>query len=99
MWLWNLLNKKSISVEKLRFTEAEKNNCPHIYVALIAGGSVVKNPPADEGNTGSTAGSGRPLGNPLQYYCVENPTDRGDWQATYSPWGHKKSDMTELLST
>ena len=25
--------------------------------------------------------------------------DRGAWQATYSPWGHKESDMTERLST
>ena len=21
-------------------------------------------------------------GNPLQYFCLENPMDRGDWQAT-----------------
>ena len=25
--------------------------------------------------------------------------DRGAWRATYSPWGHKGSDMTEQLST
>ena len=31
-------------------------------------------------------------GNPLQYSHLENPKDRG---ATYSPWGHKESDMTE----
>ena len=24
--------------------------------------------------------------------------DRGDWQATCSPWGHKESDMTERLT-
>ena len=23
------------------------------------------------------------------------PMDRGAWQATVSPWGHKESDMTE----
>ena len=34
-------------------------------------------------------------GYPLQYACLENPRDRGSWQATYSPWGHKDSDMTE----
>jgi len=33
-------------------------------------------------------------GNPLQYSCLENPMDRGPWQATYSPWGRKESDMT-----
>ena len=65
MWLWNLLNKKSIFVEKLRFTEAEKKNSPHIYIGLSPGGSVVKNAPVNEENTGSTTGSGRPLGIPL----------------------------------
>ena len=30
----------------------------------------------------------------LQYSCLENSMDRGDWQA-YSPWGHKETDMTE----
>ena len=24
-------------------------------------------------------------GNPLQYSCLEDPMDRGTWQATYSP--------------
>ena len=48
----------------------------------------VKNPPASTGDlrhTGSIPGSGRsPAGghsNPLQYSCLENPTDRGAWQA------------------
>ena len=27
--------------------------------------------------------------NPLQYFCLGNPMDRGAWQATYSPWAHK----------
>ena len=35
------------------------------------------------------------IGYPLQYSCLENPTDQGAWQG-YSPWGHKESDMTEL---
>ena len=25
--------------------------------------------------------------------------DRGAWQATYSPWAHKESDMTKQLTT
>ena len=32
-------------------------------------------------------------GNPLQYYCLENPMDRGTWQATV--YGVAESDMTE----
>ena len=50
---------------------------------------VVKNLPANAGDArdlGSIPGSGRSLGggqsNPFQYSCLENPTDRGAWQAT-----------------
>ena len=53
------------------------------------GGSTVKNLPASSGDTGdghSVPASGRSPGgsngNPLQYSCLENPTDRGAWQAT-----------------
>jgi len=38
-------------------------------------------------------------GNILQYSCLENSMDRRAWQAIYSPWGHKESDMTEQLTT
>ena len=50
---------------------------------------VVKNPPVKAGDirdAGSIPGSGRSPGgghgNPLQYSCLENPIDRGAWQAT-----------------
>ena len=33
-------------------------------------------------------------GNSLQYSCLENPMDRGDWRG---PWGRKESDTTEQL--
>ena len=63
---------------------------------------MVNNPPVnarDIRDTGSIPGSGRHPGgghdNPLQGSCLENPMDRGAWQATLSPWGHKESDMTE----
>ena len=49
----------------------------------------VKDPPAGAGdlrNAGSIPESEKYLGegngNPLQYSCVENPMDRGTWQAT-----------------
>ena len=32
----------------------------------------------------------RLTGNPLQYSCLENPTDRGAWWATYSLWGSQR---------
>ena len=50
------------------------------------GGSVVKKPPAKTGDVGLIPGLGRSPrqgnGNPLQYPCLENPMDRGAWQAT-----------------
>ena len=30
-------------------------------------------------------------GNPLQYFCLEHPMDRGAW--SHSPWGHKELDL------
>ena len=42
---------------------------------------------------GRSPGGGH--GNPLQYSCLENPMDRGAWQAMYSPWDHKQSNTTE----
>ena len=64
---------------------------------------VVKNPPDDAGDmrdvglipqSGRSPGEGN--GNSLQHSCLENPMDRGAWQATV----HRvtESDMTELLS-
>ena len=39
--------------------------------------------------------------NLLQYSCLENPMDRGDWLLSgdsHSLWCHKRSDMTEQLA-
>ena len=53
------------------------------------GGAVVKNPPANVGDTrdvdlipgwGRSPGGGN--GSPPQYPCLENPIDRGAWRAT-----------------
>ena len=53
------------------------------------GGTNGRNLPADAGDIrdkSSIPGSGRSPGgghgNPLQYSCLENPMDRGAWQAT-----------------
>ena len=52
------------------------------------GGSVVKNPPTNAGDTGDLGSSSRSgkspgegNGNPLQYSCLENPRDGGAWWA------------------
>ena len=50
---------------------------------------MVKNLPASAGDIrdadsvpGSGWSSGEGNGNPLEYSCLENPVDRGTWQAT-----------------
>ena len=52
----------------------------------FAGGSVVKNLPANAGDPGLIPGLGRSPGggngNSLQYSCLENHMDRGAWWAT-----------------
>ena len=49
------------------------------------GGSVVRNRPANAGDSGLIPGSGRSPGeengNPLQYSCLGNLMDRGTWRA------------------
>ena len=49
-------------------------------------GSVAKDLPANAGDVGSIPESGKSPGegngNPLQYPCLESPTDRGAWWAT-----------------
>ena len=65
------------------------------------GGSVVKNPPANAGDVNSIPelgrSSGERNGNPLQYSCLENSTDRGAWWATVHGV-MKESDMTKQLN-
>ena len=78
--------------DRLRQAEAKwsENSSPHLQI-VIPGSchAVVKNPPAsagDAGDVGSIPGSGRfpggGNGNPLHYSCLDNPKDRGTWQAT-----------------
>ena len=66
------------------------------------GGSYSKESACSMGDLGSIPALGRSPGgghgNPLQYSCLENPHGLRNW-AGYSPWGHKKSDTTERLST
>ena len=84
----------------------KKQNTEFKILSLLPGGTVVKNPHANAGNTGdkgSIPGSGRCHGvgndNPLHYSYLENSMGRGAWWGSpYSPWGHKESDMTERLS-
>ena len=68
---------------------------------------VVKNPPANAGglrDTGLIPGlersPGGGHGNPLQYSRLENPTERGAWQATVHQShrvGHDSSNLARIL--
>ena len=70
------------------------------------GNTVVKKPPANAGDarnvyslpeSGRCPGGGN--GNPLQYPCLENPMERGSWQATVhgvAKSGTQLSDHTRI---
>ena len=66
---------------------------------------VVKNVPTNAGDvrdTGSIPGSGRSPGeghsNPLQYSCLENPTDRGAWWAIVHRAPKSRTQLSDFHS-
>ena len=66
------------------------------------GGSVVKNPLANEGDTRDTGflpGSGRSPGegnsNPLQYSCLEDLMDREAWRATVHGVANSQTQLSD----
>ena len=58
----------------------------HVGMTGFLSASAVKDQSASAGDAGSAPGSGRSPGeghgNPLQYYRMKNPVDRGAWRAT-----------------
>ena len=62
------------------------------------GGSRSKESACNAGDLGSVPGLGKYRGdgngNPLQYSCLENPMDRGAWQATVH--GVRKESDTKI---
>ena len=63
---------------------------------------MVKNLPANAEDAGSIPGSGRSPregnGNPLQYSCLENPMDRGAWQASIHGVAKSPTQLSEHAS-
>ena len=64
---------------------------------------VVKNPPAHAGDLrdvslipGSGRSPGGQHGNALQYSCLENPMDRGDWQTTVHRVAKSQTRLNDL---
>ena len=66
--------------------EARDNRIAYCVGLGFPGGLAVKNPPASAGDMSLIPRSGRSSGegngNPLQYFCLGNPMDRGAWRAT-----------------
>ena len=67
---------------------------------------MVKNPPANAGDTRDVAsipGLGRfPAegnGNPFQYSCLENPMGRGAWQATAHRVAKSQTPLKQLSTS
>ena len=67
------------------------------------GGSVVRTPPANVGDVSLILGSERSPeegnGNPLQYYCLGNPKDRGAWWATVHGVTKNQTQLSHLICT
>ena len=89
-------------LQSLGCKESDTTERLHLYLHLqfnsgFPGGSEVKASAWNAGDLGSIPGSGRPLGegngNPLQYFCLENPRDRGNWPASVRGVA-KESDKT-----
>ena len=76
-------------------------NFPTRTVGSFPDGSYGKESTCNGGDMDSIPGSRRPSGEgngtPLQYSCLENPTDRGAWGL--QSLGCKEWDTTEWLST
>ena len=66
------------------------------------GVSDVKASASNVGDPGSIPGSGRSPGegngNPLQYSCLENPMDRGAWQATVHGVAKSQTRLSDFTS-
>ena len=70
-----------------------------VHLMGFPGGSVVKNPPADAGDTGSIPGSGRSPGegngDPLQSSRLGNPMDRGAWWAAIHGVAESRTQLSD----
>ena len=65
---------------------SSSSSSTHIIIVYLPRRLSGKESACNAGDTGSIPGSGRSPGegngNPLQYYCLGNPMDRGAWGAT-----------------
>ena len=75
----------NLSLKTREIKDVSMNFKPQKLTRGFSSGSVVKESACNVGVAGSILGLGRSPGgghdNPLRYSCLENPVDRGDWQA------------------
>ena len=74
--------------------------CIYIYIYKgFSGSSAGKEFTCNAGDLGSILGLGRSPGkgngNPLQYSCLENPTDRGAWRATVHGVAKSRTQLSD----
>ena len=94
------MNKQNVvrTYNRILFSLKKEGNSAIYYMDefLRKASQVAKSPPA---NAGSIPGSGRYSGGrnsiPLQYSCLENPTDTGAWRATV----HRYAESTTAEAT
>ena len=110
----SLLSRRLNSIYRSKYFTQNRNlsllTSQYLYI-VYPGGTVVKNPPANAGDAGSIPGSGRSFGggngSPLQCSYLDNPMDRGSWQAVVrrfakgwtwlSDWAHThRGNICEL---
>ena len=104
VWIWRVSDLSVHKCEHMCFNEyANISMCEHVQAFQVV--LVVKNLPAsarDATDASSIPGSGRSSGkgngNPLQYSCLENPMDRGAWQATVNRVAQSQTQL-KWLST
>ena len=81
---------------------ADMNLILHTPSTGIPGGSEDKASACNAGDPGSIPGLGRSSGegngNPLQYFCLENPMDRGAWQATVHGVAKSQTRLSDFIS-
>ena len=74
-----------------------------IKIPHATGGSEVKASACNVGDLGSVPGLGRSPGegngNPLQYSCLENPMDRGTWQAPVHRVAKSQTQLSNFIFT
>ena len=72
------------------------------FIDMYPGSSEVKASASNAAEPASIPGSGRSPGegndNPLQYSCLENPMDRGAWQATVHGVAKSRTQLSDFTS-